>query len=106
MSRPDRATRSRRRGARARAATKVTIVTRTRVTVAMRFAYSMKGWICQEPLIRWRKQVGQSGHPRPEPVRRTAAPVRTMTIIETKEARANQRKAGGVRRRAAGTHVA
>jgi len=38
--------------------------------------------------------VGQSGQPKPEPVNRTAAPERTMTIIEMNEARANHRKVG------------
>jgi len=45
-------------------------------------------------VIRPLKHVGQSGQPKPEPVNRTAAPERTMTIIEMNEARANHRKVG------------
>jgi hypothetical protein len=69
-----------------------------RAPVTIRLAYSIRGWILQDPETRWAKQVGQSGQPSPEPVRRTAAPVRTIKIIEMKEARANQRNTAGVTR--------
>jgi hypothetical protein len=54
-----------------------------------------------DPETRLWKQVGQSGQPKPDPVRRTAAPVRTMMIMERKEAKANQRNTGAERRRRA-----
>src|ERR1700677_3630899 len=41
------------------------------------------------------KQVGQSGHPRPDPVRRTAAPVRTIRQTATREAMARRRRVVG-----------
>ncbi len=93
---PDNQMRSRRRCSRSSAATKVTPTTTTKVTVTNRLPYSMRGWMLHEPVTRFLKQVGQSGQPSPDPVNRTAAPVRTMTIMERNEAKANQRKTGPV----------
>ena len=55
----------------------------TRAPVTIRLEYSMNGWMLIDPVTLPLKHVGQSGQPRPEPVRRTAAPVRTMRIMET-----------------------
>ena len=41
-----------------------------------------------DPVKRPWKHVGQSGHPRPDPVRRTAAPESTMRIMDKKVAKA------------------
>jgi hypothetical protein len=48
------------------------------------------------------KQVGQSGQPSPDPVSRTAAPVKTIRIMDKKEAKANQRNVGPETRRRVG----
>jgi hypothetical protein len=67
--------------------------------VTSRFANSIWEWILEDAVMWCLKHVGQSGHPSPEPDRRTAAPLRTMTIIDKKDARANQRNTGPVTRR-------
>ncbi len=46
--------------------------------VTTRFPNSMTAWYCQGATTWLRAQVGQSGQPSPEPVRRTAAPVTMM----------------------------
>ena len=68
----------------------------TRATVTIRLVYSIRGWMLMDPVTLPLKHVGQSGQPSPEPVRRTAAPVSTMRIMETNEASANQRNTGPV----------
>src|ERR1017187_8597144 len=108
MSRPARNDRSRRRGRRAKEARKTTAVRVTSITVTRRLANSILEWMVQLVEYACLKQVGQSGHPRPEPVRRTAAPVRIIRIIEMNAARANQRKTAGLssRRGEEATHTA
>ena len=48
--------------------------------VNSRLTCSMAEWFDDTSTKRWSLQFGQSSHPRPEPVRRTAAPDTTMVI--------------------------
>ena len=46
--------------------------------VTVRFTNSTMAWYSHGATTRSSAQVGQSGQPRPDPVRRTAPPVTTM----------------------------
>jgi hypothetical protein len=46
--------------------------------VTVRFTNSTMAWYSQGATSRSSEQVGQSGHPRPDPVIRTAPPVTMM----------------------------
>ncbi len=52
--------------------------------VTTRFTNSTMGWSCSGATSRPCSQLGQSVQPRPEPVRRTAAPVITMPTSDTR----------------------
>ncbi len=91
--------RSFRAGRRRNEATTVMAQTMTRSVTTRRFPNSMSGWRLSGG-VRWcSEQVGQSGQPRPESDRRTAAPVttfRTIVAVVTRQRRRNGR--GPIRR--------
>ncbi len=95
---PDSQRRSRRAGRRSSDATQVTAHTTTSRVATIRLPNSMTG--CRESggVSCWWLQVGQSGQPRPEPDRRTAAPVATLRTIVAREIRHSRRKARGLMR--------
>ena len=75
----DRATRSRRRGRRLRAATTTSTTPMVINTFTRRFPNSTQAWYCSGATMLVAVQLGQSLQPRPEPVRRTAPPLTIPT---------------------------
>src|ERR1700729_4008445 len=77
-------TRSPRRGARKIDPKKAAITPTVKTTVTRRFPNSTSPWNWSAG-VRWpTEHSGQSAQPRPEPVRRTAAPVSTMRAVRTR----------------------
>src|SRR5580698_6781886 len=96
-------TRSRRRGARKTAARNAAATATVSTTVTRRFPNSARPWNCNAGVRCPTEHSGQSAQPRPEPVRRTPAPVSTMRAVSTR-ARTSRRwlsegETVGVRRR-------
>src|SRR5580698_7535625 len=96
-------TRSRRRGARKTAARNAAATATVSTTVTRRFPNSARPWNCNAGVRCPTEHSGQSAQPRPEPVRRTAAPVSTIRAVRT-NARTSSRwlsegETVGVRRR-------
>jgi hypothetical protein len=60
-------------------ATKVMIESTVTATLTIRFENSTSGWKDKTGVTLAVEHVGQSRHPRPEPVRRTAPPVTTSS---------------------------
>ena len=65
--------------------------------VSSRLPNSMNACVESSGVSRVPWQRGQSGQPSPEPVRRTAAPVKTITVHTTSAETATQKYARGVR---------
>ena len=70
--------RSDRRGRRLAEPSTAAITASATTPVNSRFPNSIRAWYSRSATNRSSEQVGQSSHPRPDPVRRTAAPVTTM----------------------------
>ena len=62
-------------------------------TTTSRFPNSMRGWSDKAGVMLEREQSGQSGHPRPESDRRTAAPVTMLSATRPKLIWQRRRKA-------------
>src|ERR1700727_1677693 len=95
--------RSRRRGLRKTEPTKAAATPTVRTMVTRRFPNSTRPWNWSAGVRCPTEHSGQSAQPRPEPVRRTAAPVSTMRAVRTR-ARTSSRwlsegETVGVRRR-------
>src|ERR1700685_1469977 len=76
--------RSRRRGLRKTEPRKAAATPTVRTTVTSRFPNSTRPWNCSAGVRCPTEHSGQSAHPRPEPVRRTPAPVSTMRAVSTR----------------------
>jgi hypothetical protein len=70
--------RSRRRGTRTSEPSTAAITATATTPVNSRFTCSIAAWLLDTSMRRSSLQFGQSSHPRPLPVSRTAAPVTTM----------------------------
>jgi hypothetical protein len=66
--------------------------------VTMRLLNSMREWYCSGGVRRPFEHVGQSEHPSPEPVRRTAAPDSRIAATQTRETIEMRRTVDGGRR--------
>ena len=95
----DSTVRSRRLGRRIQEPSTAAITARATTPVNSRFRNSISAWYSRSATKRSSEQVGQSSHPRPEPVRRTAAPVTTMVARAHSANRVSRAYVGGATHR-------
>ena len=95
--------RSRRRGSRTRAPSTARMTAIATMPVKRRFTCSITPWVLETSTKLLRLHSGQSGQPRPEPVRRTSAPVTMITARASAASRVKRRYVAGRSRQRRGS---
>ena len=95
--------RSRRRGSRTRAPSTARMTAIATTPVKRRFTCSIAPWVLDTSTKLLRLHSGQSGQPRPEPVRRTSAPVTMITARASAASRVRRRYVAGRSRQRRGS---